>query len=310
MSVDNSITTPRKPDRGLWLAVLAMVTVLTLLRLWLCGVLGLLPEEAYYWTYSKHPAPGYFDHPPMVAWVITLGTTLFGDTPLGVRFATIMLWIATAGLLFLTGRMWFGRRVALLATLLFTLLPIYIGAGLIVTPDRPTLFFWVATLYLISKALHTDHASYWLAAGVAFGGALLSKYYALLLAPSLLWFLLLSPNHRHWLRRPQPWFALPIALAVFSPVIIWNAQHEWASFLFQSARTAGTPKNALRDVAVFWGYQVGILTPLLFALFVNATTYGIRRGWLSAMTVGTSSLHSRFRYSCCLPPPASKRRSM
>jgi len=87
-------------------------------------------DEAYYWMWSQHLAGGYYDHPPMVAWVITLGTTLFGDTPLGVRFATIMLWIATASLLFLTGRMWFGRRVALLATLLFTLLPIsYFGLG-------------------------------------------------------------------------------------------------------------------------------------------------------------------------------------
>ena len=73
VSVDNSITTPREPDKGLWLAVLVMVTVLTLLRLWLCGILELLPEETYYWTYSKHPALGYFDHPPMVAWVIGLG---------------------------------------------------------------------------------------------------------------------------------------------------------------------------------------------------------------------------------------------
>ena len=279
VSVDNSITTPRDPDKGLCFAVLVMVTVLTLLRLWLCGILELLPEETYYWTYSKHPALGYFDHPPMVAWVITLGTTLFGDTPLGVRFATIVLWIATAGLLFLTGRMWFGRRVALLATLLFTLLPIYIGTGLIVTPDGPVLFFWMATLYLISKALHTGHASYWLAAGVAFGGALLSKYYTLLLAPSLLWFLLLSPNYRHWLRRLQPWLALPIALAVFSPVIIWNAQHEWASFLFQSTRTAATPKNTLRDVLLFWLTQIGVLTPLLFALFAGAAARGIRHGW-------------------------------
>lgn len=279
MPAEDSITTPREPDKGLWLAVLAMVTVLTLLRLWLCGIIELLPEETYYWTYSKHPALGYFDHPPMVAWVISLGTTLFGDTALGVRFATIVLWLVTAWLLFLTGRMWFGRRVALLAVLLFTLLPIYVGTGLIVTPDGSVLFFWLATLYLISKALHTGRAGYWLVAGVAFGGALLSKYYTLLLAPSLLWFLLLSPNHRHWLRRPQPWLALPIALAVFSPVIIWNAQHEWASFLFQSTRTTGTPKNTLRDVSLFWLVQIAVLTPLLFALFAGAAARGIRRGW-------------------------------
>ena len=266
-------------DNGLWVGVAFMVVALTVLRVALCGVTELLPEEAYYWTYAKHPALGYFDHPPMVAWIVAAGTTLFGDTPLGVRFMTMVLWIATAGLVFVTGRMWFSRRVALAATLVYTLLPVYVGMGLIVTPDGSLLFFWMATLYLISQALHSGRGSYWLAAGITFGGALLSKYYALLLAPSLLWFLLLSPKHRHWLRCPLPWVALLVALAVFSPVIIWNAQHEWASFVFQSTRTAGTAKNTLRDVLLFWLFQLFVLTPSFFALFVWTAARGVRRGW-------------------------------
>ncbi len=277
--LETTATTSRKPGNGLCVAVVAMVAGLTLLRFLLCGVIELIPEEAYYWTYAKHPALGYFDHPPMVAWFVTLGTVLFGDTAMGVRIMTFVLWVATAGLLFLTGRMWFGKRVALLATLMFTLVPVCVGTGLLVTPDAPLLFFWVATLYLISKALHTRRGWYWLVAGVTFGGALLSKYYALLLAPSLLWFLLLSPNHRHWLRRAEPWLAVPIALAVFSPVIVWNSHHEWASFLFQSSRTAGTPKNTVRDVLLFWLFQLGVLTPPLFALFASAAARGVRRGW-------------------------------
>lgn len=276
---ENASTTPCPSDKGLWLAVIGMVAMLTVLRLLLCGTIELLPEEAYYWTYAQHPAFGYFDHPPMVAWIITMGTTLFGHTAFGVRIVTFVLWIGSAGLLFLTGRMWFGRRIALMATLFFTLLPIYVGMGLIVTPDAPLAFFWVATLYMMSKALHTGHGRYWLFAGVTFGGALLSKYYALLLAPSLLWFLLLSPNYRHWLRRPQPWLALPIALAVFSPVILWNSQHQWASFLFQSTRTAGPAKNTLRNVSLFWLMQLAMLTPPFFALFAGTAARGIRRGW-------------------------------
>jgi len=278
--LETNAATSRRPGNGLCVAVIVMVAGLTLLRFLLCGVIELIPEETYYWTYAKHPALSYFDHPPMVAWLITLGTALLGDTPMGVRIMTLILWIATAGLLFLTGRMWFGQRVALLATLLFTLLPVYVGAGLIVTPDAPLLFFWAATLYLISKALHGGRGWYWMLAGATFGGALLSKYYALLLAPSLLWFLMLSPNHRRWLRRPEPWLALPIALAVFSPVIIWNAHHNWASFLFQSTRTAGAPKNMLRDVLLFWLVQLGLLTPPVFALFAGTAARGIRRGWL------------------------------
>ena len=276
---ENTSTTLRPSDKGLWLAVICMVAILTVLRLSLCGIIELLPEETYYWTYAQHPAFGYFDHPPMVAWIITAGTTLFGDTALGVRIVTFVLWGVTAVLLFLTGRMWFGRRTALVATLFFTLLPIYVGMGMIVTPDAPLVFFWVATLYIISKALHTGRGGCWLLAGVTFGGALLSKYYALLLAPSLLWFLLLSPKHRHWLRRPQPWLALPIALAVFSPVIMWNAHHQWASFLFQSTRTAGPSKNTLRNVSLFWLVQLAMLTPPFFALFAGAAARGIRRGW-------------------------------
>ena len=276
---DNVSTAPRDPDRGLWLAVVAMVALLTVLRFALCGVIELLPEEAYYWTYWQHPALGYFDHPPMVAWTIAVGTTLFGDTALGVRFVTFLLWLASAGLLFLTGRMWFGRRTALMATLLFAILPIYVGAGMIVTPDAALVFFWLATIYLISRALHTDRGSFWLLAGVTFGGALLSKYYALLLAPSLLWFLLLSPKYRHWLRRPGPWLALPIALAVFSPVIIWNSHNQWASFLFQSTRTVGPQKHTLKNVGIFWLFQLGVLTSFL-PLFAAAAVRGIRRGWL------------------------------
>jgi dolichol-phosphate mannosyltransferase len=278
--LETTAVTSRKTGDGLCVAVVAMVTGVTLLRFLLCGVIELIPEEAYYWTYAKHPALGYFDHPPMVAWFVTLGTAMLGDTAMGVRIMTFVLWVATAGLLFLTGRMWFGKRVALLATLMYTLAPVYVGTGLIVTPDAPLLFFWVATLYLISKALHTGRGWYWLLAGITFGGALLSKYYALLLAPSLLWFLLLSPRHRHWLRRVEPWLALPIALAVFSPVIVWNSHHDWASFLFQSSRTSGTPTHAWRDVLLFWLVQLGVLTPLLFALFAAAAARGVRRGWL------------------------------
>jgi dolichol-phosphate mannosyltransferase len=90
---------------------------------------------------------------------------------------------------------------------------------------------------------------------------------------------MLSPNHRQWLRRPHPWLALLIALVVFSPVIIWNAQHEWASFVFQSTRTAGTTKNMLRDVLLFWLFQLFVLTPPFLALFAWAAARGIQCGW-------------------------------
>jgi hypothetical protein len=264
----------------LFMSLAVVVVGMTLLRLLVAGTIELLPEEAYYWTYSKHPALSYFDHPPMVAWTIRAGTMLLGDTERGVRLVNTLLWIGSCVLLWLTGRMWFGERVASGAALLFSALPIFMGVGFIVTPDGPLVFFWTLSLYAVSKALYSGRSVHWLLAGVAFGGALLSKYYALMLMLSLLLFLWFSPKHRHWLALPQAWLALVVALAIFSPVIIWNAQHEWASFAFQSSRTSGGKGNALMRLGWFWLVQLGILTPPLFVLLAMAATRAVKRGWL------------------------------
>lgn len=256
------------------------VLALTIIRLWLAGQTELIPEEAYYWAYAQHPSLGYFDHPPMVAWLIALGTALFGDTELGVRFATIALWPGSAWLVFLTARIWFDSQAAAVAVLLFCLSPIFVGIGLIMTPDAPLVFFWLLTLYAITKALHTGQNGFWWLVGIGFGCALLSKYTAAMLAGSLFLFLCLSPNYRRWLLRIEPWLALVIGIATFSPVIIWNAQNHWASFLFQSSRTAVQQSEPLREAGTFWAYQLGALTPFLLAFYAYALFPAIRRGWI------------------------------
>jgi len=279
MKVDSPAETPLA--RSLPLIAGGAVLALTVIRLVLVGQTELIPEEAYYWTYAQHPALGYFDHPPMVAWAIALGTALFGDTEWGVRFAAIvLLWPGSAGLVFLTARLWFGLQAASVAVLLFCLSPIFVGIGLIVTPDAPLVFFWALTLYAISKALHTGQGGFWGLAGLAFGCALLSKYTAVMLAASLFLFLCLSSRHRHWLLRVEPWLALVLGGVVFSPVIVWNAQHQWASFLFQSTRTAVEQREPLREAGTFWVYQFAALTPPLLAFYAYTLAPAIRRGWI------------------------------
>lgn len=268
-------------DRLLTIAVLCVVVLLFGLRLWCSGKMELLPEEAYYWTYAQHPALSYYDHPPMVAWTIQLGTALFGDNELGVRMATIILAMGGTILIFLISRIWFGRHTALWASILFNLLPIYVGAGWLAFPDGPLIFFWLLTLYFLSKSIQTRHTAYWMLAGASFGFALLSKYTALLLAPSLLIFLLIAPSHRYWIFRVQPWIALLIGLIVFSPVIIWNAKHDWVSFLFQATRTVGESPRIIRYVSEFWLFQLGILTPPIFILLAAAVWHAIKRGWFN-----------------------------
>jgi dolichol-phosphate mannosyltransferase len=268
-------------NRLLTTAVLCVVILFFGLRLWCSGKMELLPQEAYYWTYAQHPALSYYDHPPLAAWTIQLGTALFGDIEIGVRIATIILSMGGSILMFLIGRIWFGRHTALWAFLLFNLLPIYVGTGWLAFPDGPLIFFWLLTLYFLSKAILTRYTAYWVLAGASFGFALLSKYTALLLAPSLLIFLLAAPSHRYWIFRAQPWIALLTGLLVFSPVIIWNAKYDWVSFLFQTTRTAGQTPQMIKYVSEFWLFQLGILTPAIFILLAAATWHAIKRGWFN-----------------------------
>lgn len=279
--METNLTHNHANPQPLPLLAMGSVLALTLLRLLLANTTELLPEEAYYWTYSQHPALSYFDHPPMVAWIIRLGTAVFGDNELGVRMATIALWPLSALLVFLTGRLWYDGKVAEVATVLFCLCPVFVGIGFVVTPDGTLIFFWLLTLYAVSKALLSGRGRFWFLGGIAFGCAMLSKYTAVMLAPSLFWFLLLSSNYRCWLLRFPPWLALALGLAVFSPVIIWNSQHQWASFVFQSTRTEVGNNDPMRvEAGTFWVYQLWALTPILFAWFAYTLGPAIRRGWL------------------------------
>ncbi|MCX7826690.1 MAG: glycosyltransferase family 39 protein [Verrucomicrobiae bacterium] len=265
--------------RSLSIGLGIVLVCLTVLRLWGGIAVELIPQEAYYWLYAQHPALCYYDHPPVTAWMVRAGVALLGDTELGVRLAALVCSLLACGLMFWTGRLWFGDQAALAGTLLFALAPLFAGMGLIMTPDVPVVLFWVAAMFAISKALLTGRTAWWLASGAMFGAAMLSKYTAVLLGPSWILFLLLSPAHRRWLRKPQPWLAALVALLLLTPVICWNAQHEWASLLF-GFRGAGKPRgNPFENVLWFFASQFLVVTPPVLVLCAWALGRGIRRGW-------------------------------
>src|SRR5580698_8984319 len=91
----------------------ATVLALVVLRLVAAAWTPLTFDEAYYWMWSKSLAGGYYDHPPMVAAVIRLGTIVAGDTELGVRLVSILLALPMSFAVFRTAAILFGsRRVA------------------------------------------------------------------------------------------------------------------------------------------------------------------------------------------------------
>lgn len=250
------------------------IALLVLLRFIWAATIDLSPQEAYYWNYAMHPALSYLDHPPMVAWVIRAGTLLLGKSEIGVRIGGLCLVVVSTWLIYALGRLWFSRRAGLWAALLFQVIPVYFIYGVLITPDVPLICFWLLTMYLVSIAVLKDRPSAWYCAGAALGFAMLSKYTALFLVPSALLFLIADRAHRKWLLRKEPYLAFFLSLVIFSPVILWNYQHQWASFAFQFGRRVlgqemiNPVRFARHSLIEFLGIQLGSIFPTFLAVLV------------------------------------------
>lgn len=262
-----------------WLAV--GLAALTLVRLIVASAAPLAPDETYYWVWSQALAPGYLDHPPMVALWIKAGTVLFGQTVLGLRVMGPLAAAVASWMLFDAGRVLFpGTRAALVAPLLLNA-TLLLGVGtVIMTPDSPLLFFWTATLWAMARVAAGGAGMWWLIGGVCGGLALDSKYTALLLWVGIGLWVLLVPAVRPWLRRWQPWAASAIGFGLFAPVLLWNAAHDWVGFVKQGGRVEDwRPARAVGFLAELVGGQVGLATPLIWALCMAGLAVACRRAW-------------------------------
>jgi len=213
---------------------LAAVGYAVLLRLFYLGVPELLFEEAYYWNYAQHLDIGYLDHPLAVAWLIRLFIELLGNTEFAVRAAAFLCGLVTAGFMYRLTRELFDRATAYRALLLVAVLPAYFFFGFFMSPDAPVTACWAAAIYFMYQAVIKEKPRAWLGVGIALGLGMSSKYTIALLGAAFVAFVLYDRRARQWLKRPQPYGALLLALMLMSPVVIWNWQHDWISFAFQS----------------------------------------------------------------------------
>jgi hypothetical protein len=244
------------------------VTILALvaLRLIAAAWMPLTFDESYYWMWSKHLAGGYYDHPPMVAFVIRLGTMIAGDTELGVRLVSILLALPMSWAVYRTAAILFGgQRVAATATILLNVTLMAAVGTLIVTPDAPLLVASSFVLFSLAKVLETGRGAWWLAVGAAVGAALLSKYTAMFFGLAILIWLVAIPKLRRWLISPWPYLGGVVSLLIFSPVILWNADHHWVSFIKQLGR-AKIEDFKPAFITELIPTQIAFATPLVFIL--------------------------------------------
>ena len=296
MALDHKDRRPRNLFAVLWSAVF-------LFRLWFIGSVPLSGDEVYHWEWSRHLAFGYYDHPGLTAYLIRLSTWLLGSsTEFTVRLPALLLLSGASLAGFALARdiaLCSGavRQVAdkagLLAGILFLITPIYAVFGVYISTDPPVIFFWVLSLYAFHRALWTGGWWSWIGAGAAFGLAMLSKFLAFPLVPALAVFVLLSKEHRRWLASPRPYVAGVIALAVFSPLIWWNATHEWATFMFNFVYRQEHRVFAPWYAAEFVLAQAVALSPGIWAFALAGLVWAFR-DWRSgknaaALYLGLSS---------------------
>lgn len=254
---------------------------ITLLRLFYIRIIELAPDEAYYWTWSKQLQWGYYDHPPLVAFLIWISTNLAGDNEFGVRLSWVVLGTSLMYLLYrLSQEIFKDKIVGVYAALLMNIILLLATGAIIATPDGPQAFFWVLAIHLLGKALHTGKKTLWYGVGIALGLGLLAKYTMILLVPCVFFFLLSFPQGRKWLGHKEPYLALLIGLLIFSPVIFWNYQYDWISFRMQLAHGLEIKKGAgWRTFRDFWAGQAGVVSPFIFILLIWAMMKSAARGF-------------------------------
>jgi hypothetical protein len=268
-----------------------LLSVLAVFRFIYVSIIPILPQEAYYWYYSLKPALSYYDHPPMAAYSIWLGTRLFGDSIFGVKFMAVVWSLLTNLILYLTAlqifqelnanlrRYWSLAVVGLYNLTLFA--HIY---AVIIVPDTPLMFFWALVIFMVLKFQHSARVKYLYYAGIALGLGMLSKYTAVAILPAVFLILITDVQSRRVLRTVHPYLSLLTAVLIFMPVVVWNMQNHWASFGFQfSGRAESLKTFQSKYILQLIASQIFILTPMPVVLFFR-TTWLVLRDWREKIT--------------------------
>lgn len=258
---------------------IVLLAALTLFRIAFAVSLDLIPDESYYWLWSKHLDASYFSKGPAVAWTIAAGTFLFGDTVLGVRWFSILLAAGTGWQLFVLGRRLLGARAGLIALCLAVITPLYAIGGILMTIDPLSVFFWVWAANLFLDALDRPELWRWALCGLAIGGGFLSKYVNLLELLSFGGFLAWTPRHRHLFRSRQMGALLAAVLLSLMPVLWWNQHHGWvtAAHLQHRGDLDGGFHVRPGELFKFIIAQAAAMSPLLWIALLVAVWKTARR---------------------------------
>jgi len=275
----------------IWLIVGLLVFRIAALRI---SPLGLHGDEAQYWAWSKNLDWGYFTKPPLIAWVIWISTSFFGNAEWAVRLSSPILHSITCFIIFCTARFTFNARTGFWAAAIYLLMPALWLSSSIVSTDVPLLLCWAIAL---NAWLHIRETASWprfIQLGMGLGFGLLAKYAMLFFLPALGLAYIFDKNTRQGLASFKALIAGGIALLIFLPNIIWNFKHDFAT-VSHTADNANLQKGSIPfhplELLQFWSEQFAVFGPITLVLLVMALIFSLRKKldepalWISFFTL-------------------------
>lgn len=223
---------------------------------------GLSPDEAQYWTWSRDLAWGYYSKPPAIAWQIWATTTLFGHSEFGIRVSALAVGFFLALAVYsLARKCGQSEKIAFWAAIAMACSPLGVYLSLAATTDGGAILFLVMGIAVIAKGLHEEKTPNYPLAGVWILLGALYKWTAFALWPFVLFFMLFFPKLRKW----SVLSGILISLIALLPPIYWNSAHEWATFKHVGGALGESKKGNVFD---FLAAQIGLLSPIFYALLV------------------------------------------
>lgn len=251
----------KTPAKSAYLIIIFLALFSTLYN----SFLPLHGDEAYYWMWSHNLQTGYYDHPPMIAYMIYL-TNFISESEWGIRLVNIFSMSISALYIYKLASEIFDEEIGLNALLIFSSIILVHAGYILTTTDAPMILFWTLTLFYSYRAIFNNSKKDYILAGIFLGLMMLSKYTAILFVFFLIFYILIKK--RDTLTNINFYLAVLIALAVVSPMVIWNYQNDWISFAFQlSYRGSETNEIFPHLFFEFFGGQFGIFSPVFTGIF-------------------------------------------
>jgi len=266
-------------DNGYVALLLVCLGALLVLRLVAvhASAIDFVMDEAQYWTWSRDLDFGYFSKPPLIAWIIRGAGELCGQSEACIRSASPVLYTLASLMLFATGRALFDARIGFWSAIVFATLPGVSYSSQLITTDVPLILLWTVMLYFWVMLVKRQSMGYAILLGVAIGVGLLAKQamiYAVLCAAC---HAAVSRDAREALKGGRGVVALVIAVALFSPNIVWNAQNDFPTAKHTGANISWQyPYIHPLSMLEYVGVQFGVFGPILLVVLVRSALREIR----------------------------------